>query len=856
MKFGKNLAHLSIPEWKAYNLDYNDLKSSIRDVTRTPNADLGPLRESFTSNFNYLNLFILSKHGELLRKLRVCETAFDLTQQNHDSTADKLSNLTGLHYKILNEISTELRKLTKFILVQRIALKKIFKKFKKHYPDEETAQAFVSSLTRELAFNPKSFLNYDLTHLTARLLSLIETVTKELDYLNDLIHKKYVYEPSSNGQIRERTSVSTAASTKYRNASLSSSPDSRDDYMAGLSMDQIGKFDLASDLKKNFSLHTLVPKDTISRSDLSLSVEVYLNIPKLCDSSIVSIVYLTTGINDEFPSRIVSYEGLDTSIVVAYTGGLRKYTYCCISNTMAEAVLEYLKAGDEARASLKSTLDNYLSESHSTMMHASIKTLLENGYSPTLRVVSNRTRYFLYKDSSQHEYEEDVRDLKSASPFDENWAVESTAPSTIDTKVYEDSYYMIFDENIFTTNEIIPKILFDTANMDSFPFNKFDIHSNDSKLHSFETSLKTTVTDTVLHNDYRLISLKKIPVKLQNFLSNTSVHMFKNLSLYDYMRSCYFNVVPEDINNHYSKLLNINLLKGYENVENSNKQTTLDETIHQYKSRSILKRQMSCMSLKVLSADGASRVDEHTGLLENSSMTNSRQLNDQKAPSVTRMSLDEYHNPYSARYNDLETLDDNEEDDSYLVYLTFNNEVEHNLLNDMVVSLIKFNHRIRRAFASFGPVDSNNGMLRPQLGRVLYPKNHHLLNYDSLSEDPTFYNSQNDYQNQFVHDYDQVISILYFTLSLSALFISSINLGIVYGLLKLQDEGTELSFLNNLSVISLLVFGYLFALIFSMTGVNLSFHRFRVTPTSHACIIWFGFIAVLSNFLWTGAVLL
>lgn len=855
MKFGKNLAHLSIPEWKAYNLDYNELKASIRDVTRTSNADLGPLRHSFSSNFNYLNLFILSKYGELTRKLRVCLEAFDFIQLNdHDSAADRLSNLTGLHYKILNEISTELRKLTKFILVQRIALKKIFKKFRKHFPDEAIAQAFISSLTRELASNPKSFLNYDLTQLTARLLSLIDTVTKELDHLNDLIHKKYVFQPASNGHLRERTSISTVASIKHR--SLSSSPESRIDPGVGLSMDQIGKFDLASDLKKNFSLHTLVPKDTISRSDLSLSVDVYLSIPKLCDSSIVSTIYLTTGINDTFPSRILSYEGLNSSIIVAYTGGLRKYMYCCIPNVIAEALLEYLNSSGEARASLKSELNMYLSDSNSSRMNSAMNSLLENHYRPTLKVVSNRTRYFLYKDSTQHENEDDVRDLKSASPLDENWAVESTAPSTIDTKVYEDSYYMLFDENISTTNEIDNKILFDRTHMDSFPFNKFSIHSNDSKLHSFETSLKTTVNETVLHNDYRALSLKKIPVKIQNFLSNTSVHMFKNLSLYDYMRSCYFNVVPEDINNHYSKLLNINLLKGYENVENANKQTTLDETISQDKSRSILKRQMSCMSLKVLGMEGVSPGDERTSLLDNASWTNSRHLKDSKIPAVSPVSIDDYHNPYSARFNDLETLDDNEEDDSYFVYLTFNNELDRNMLNDMVISFIKFGHRFRRAIGSFQPLESRNRLLRPNQSHILNHKNNHPLNYDSLSEDPTFYNSHNDYQIQFVNDYDQVISILYFTLSFSALFISSINLGIVYGLLKLQDEGTEFGFLNNLSVISLLVFGYLFALIFSMAGVNLSFHRFRNTPTSHSCIIWVGFIAVLSIFLWTGAVIL
>lgn len=857
MKFGKNLAHLSIPEWKAYNLDYNDLKSSIREVTKEPNAPLDSLHESFRSNFNYLNLFILSKCGELTRKLRVCKDGFELIQQNHhDSTSDKLSNLTGLHYKIVNEISTELRKLTKFILVQRIAVKKIFKKFKKHYPNEEVSQRFITSLTQDLASDPKSFINYDLTHLTARLLSLIDLVTKELDHLNSLIRAKFVYEPTSNGQLRERMSVSTAASVRHPHASLSSSPDSGVDDSVGLSMDLIGKFDLVSDLKKNFSLHTIISRDNISRNDLSLSVEVYLNIPKVCDSSLMSTIYLTTGAEDAYPSRVISYEGLSSSIIVAYTGGLRKYTYCCIPNSMVNLLLNYLSSPRESRANLKSQLQMLLGDDVSPIANSAMNSILDNNYSPSLKVVTNRTRYFLYKDSTQHENEDDVRDTMSASPSDDKWAIESSTPSTVDTKVYEDSYYMLFDENIFTSNETGKSILFDTKSMDSFPFNKFSIHSNDSKLHSFETSLKTSVDETILRNTYLPINLKKIPVKIQNFLSNTSVHMLKNLSLYDYMRSCYLNIIPDDANNHYSKLLNVNLMKGYENVENSNKQTALDMTINKDKSRSILRRQKSCMSIKCMGAEDSYRIDERTSLLDDGFRNYHKSINDQKTQAVSFVASEDYYNPYAGRFNDLETLDDNEEEDSYLVYLTFNPELEHNFFNDIMLTFIKFTHRVRRALGAFRPVQSTPLVFSQNKVYTLNHRDHQLLNYDSLSEDPAHFNYQNDYQIQLVSDYDHVLSIIYFILTFSALFISGINLGIIWGLLNLQERGTEFSFLSNVPVIILLTFGYLFALISSMASVNLSFHRFQVAPTSHACIIWIGFVAVLGTILWTGSAVL
>lgn len=855
MKFGKNLAYLSIPEWKAYNLDYNDLKSKIREATRSPHSDLTSLHEAFVENFNYLNLFVLSKSGELSRKLKVCRNEFQLIEQDSNSSnAERLSNLTSLHYQIINEISGELRKLTKFILVQKIAVKKILKKFKKHYPNEALGQAFIGSLTQILMSNPKSFLNYDLTHLTTELLNLLDNVTRELNSLNELVHKKYLYEPTQ-GQHLPRPLISTAKSSRTI-TTLGSSPESAIDPRVEFSVDHIGKFDLVSNVKKNFSLHTIIPKDVISRNDVCLSIEVYLNMPKLGNASRVLITYLTTGIDDANPSSIISYEELDLSIIIAFTGGLRKYGYCSLPNSITEVLLEYLNAQGKTRATLETKLLRYLDSSDlSNMTRLTLNHLIGSDLKPSLKIVCTRTRYYLSKDSTQHENEDDVKDTLSASPYDNDHGPESNTPSTVDTKVYEDSYYMHFDEDIFTTNEIHGNVLFDTSTMDPFPFNKFSIYSNDSKLHHFESSLQSTITENILDSKYKAITLKKMPVKLQNFVSNTSVHMLKNLSIYDYMRSCYFNVVPDDINNHYSKLLNINLFKAYENVENVTKQTNVDETISQDKSRSILKRQMSCKSLNGLSLRVATPVNERTSLFDNESVSNSRQTKDAQTSIVLSTFYDTYHNPYAQRYNDLETLDDNEEEDSYFIYLTFNSELEHNFLNNVLLSFIKFKHRVRRAMYAFRFLDANDSIWKHHKQQFSDHRGSSILNYDSLNEDPTYLTSEDDYKRLFICDYDHVLSILYFTLAISALFISGINLGIVYGLLKLQEEDVDFGIFNNLSVVSILVLGYLFALIFGMTSINLSFHRFREVPTSHSCIIWVAFIAVASTIFWTGAAL-
>ena len=85
MKFGDNLPHLSIPQWKSYNLDYNNLKYQIRSITKSKNPtkkDLFSLKQSFIENFDYINLFIETKYGELTRKFICLENQFKFINNN------------------------------------------------------------------------------------------------------------------------------------------------------------------------------------------------------------------------------------------------------------------------------------------------------------------------------------------------------------------------------------------------------------------------------------------------------------------------------------------------------------------------------------------------------------------------------------------------------------------------------------------------------------------------------------------------------------------------------------------------------------------------------------------------------
>lgn len=846
MKFGKNLAHLSIPEWKDYNLDYNDLKASIRDVTNSPDSDLSHLYHKFLENFDYLNLFVTTKTGEIARKLKFSLKEFHVVQYSEDSNAVKLAKLSRLQFQIMNDISTELRKLTKFILMQKIAVKKIFKKFAKHYPDEIRSKKFISSLTHVLLSNSNSFLNFDLTKITSQLLALLEDIDAELKLLHELLHTKHIFHPLVHGNLQKVKSTATIKTARSSIVSATSSPDNAHiDVNVGNHIDHAAKFDLITKIKKNFVLLAIVPKDIISKNDLSLSMDVYLNIPKMSDSSRICITYFTENPEDETPSYVISYEHSTMSVVVAYTGGLRKYSYSCLPNSVVESIFAVCRIRDALqKQKLKADfLELVYSKSLPAMAKLTISSLLNNDHTPSLKFVCDRTRYFVHKDLTQSNDSNDIHESISASPLESIMGSDSKATSTVDTKVYEDSYYMTFDENIYTTNSIGDRITFGTDTLDSFPFSMFNIHSNDSNLHNFETTLSTTIEGNAVVSKYKEITLKKMPVKIQNLLRNSTVQLVKNLCVYDYMRSCYFNIIPGEQNNHYSRLLSINVLKNLENVEMVNHQTTVDQHIIQDKSRSLLKRQMSCKSLQESLGITPPLVEQHSiveSVASERSALKDHQFFDYRPYDDTQL-------VYLQKYNDLENLDDDDDEDSYFVYLSFNNDLDDNVLNSLLLSFIKFKHRIRRAFRAFN-LHANG----PSLWKTYKEKlGDHVLNYDSINEDPTFFNSANDYQIQLVYDYDHVLSVVYFTLCFSGLFISGINLGIVYGLLRLQQENRDVDVINNPLMVFMLIFGYLLSLLFSMASINLNYHRFKATPPAHSGIIWAGFLMVTATVVWT-----
>lgn len=849
MKFGNNLAHLSIPEWKVYNLEYNDLKASIRELNRNLSCDMQPLRQKFIDNFEYLNLFVMTKAGELERRLKMDITQFTSIKRSfNENDAALLARLNTLHYDVINEVSIEIRKLTKFIVVQKIAVKKIFKKLIKHYPDQSVSKSFVAELNLILQLNPYSFVNFDLSKITTELLFLLNEIDTELRCLLELIHRKPAHITVDGS--KKSGSVSTIKSSKDSMYSQHSGLDDLNVDANFGAADQIGKFDLVTVLKKNFSSNSLVPKDIASRNDLSLSLDVYLSIPKVSDLRKASIIYLTSPLSAN-PSWIMSYEDLPLSIVMAYTGGLRKYSYCCLLRKMVSVILAYLNEKEgEKRKDLKQKLGDYIScGGLSSMTRTTLDFILNCDLTPLLTLTFNRARYFLSWKPSKHE--ETAAGEDPVSPLTPD---SMKALITTDKKEYEDSFYMILDEDIFTSNVVASKVSFETNQMDPFPFNSFSIFSNDLHLHEFEDKLITEINGNVLRNKPPLSALNKLPCKIQNLFNCAPIYAFKGFSIFDYMNSCYFNVIPENPNNHYSRILNLNLLKNYENIEISNKQETLDKTIIQSRSNLILHRQQSCRTLFPPSEVGQSQSQSPPNLLTpltGKKSNSARSLFAAPNESVNKPLVIESIDYPTPKATDFENYsEENVSEDGYLVYLGFQNTLDDNFLNKIVLAFVKLKYRSLRAFRAFNLMDPVESKWKHGREKRTFDIFNEPV-YDSINDEPSFFNDDTDYQIQFMHDYDSVVSFLAFSLCFNAVFITGLNLGIICSILNLQDKETNLNISDNPMIVLVLTLGFLFALTFSMSSINLHFQQFRAPPIMHSSILWVSLAFVNVTIMWS-----
>ncbi|CCE62017.1 hypothetical protein TPHA_0B03470 [Tetrapisispora phaffii CBS 4417] len=135
MKFASLILDKSVPEWKYNNIDYTKLKIAIKKAT-TPNGNenhyLDNLSKLFKEQIKNVNIFTSLKIKELSNRIVLLESSIlNCKRRNSSSLSSKKRafQLINLH---LNDCKSELQKLSRYIIVQRIAIRKLFKKIIKH----------------------------------------------------------------------------------------------------------------------------------------------------------------------------------------------------------------------------------------------------------------------------------------------------------------------------------------------------------------------------------------------------------------------------------------------------------------------------------------------------------------------------------------------------------------------------------------------------------------------------------------------------------------------------------------------------------------------------------------------------
>lgn len=805
MKFGSNLSQLSIPEWRNYNLDYNLLKKTIKQVTDADETNLSALNHVFIENFNYINLFIKVKFDELFAKLKYLQNGFD---QISSDSENYLYKLDVVNYQIY-QVSLEINKLSKFIIIQKIATRKIFKKFNKHYFNKHESTKFIINLKNYLLTNENSFINLDLFQLTSFATNLISNINHaRRSYISS--HRHY----SQSSVISHKSSNSlfpksfTPSSLKQQDLHPQQSPPNSD-----------CNFDLLVLLKKNFHLYFLSPTDMIN--DLMLYLNMDLQ-PKNqhCQNVFTSHIYLfdETDIKPE-PSYIVSQSDQSFSIIISFIGGLRKYSYCILPNDIVQLLLNYLY--DREDPSLKSQLYDYFVKSNiSSLTRTTIDTILQRKLLPKLKLVSNRSRYILDGNSKI-----DTNDQNRKNCDGEEDDLMTT---------YNDDYMVTLDCNICTTNnpKLVNSLEFTNLEMyEKFPHNRIFVSTNDFNLSNFESSLESVIDNEYVSNTFNHYYFRQLPIKLQHFINKcNNVTLMKSLNFYQYMLSCYFNRIDKEfVNNHYTNLLNLNLLKSLENVDNFNHQLEHEHRIIQNKADELVRRQLSV---------------NHQSNAKNSSIISVASTPSifDKHPSPENP----YHNHYHSGSEEEVFMDLTTMTDDYSVYLNFQHHPS--MFGNFINSIIKLKHRFSKS-PYLSPINyytkPKSYLNKPIYGAVSEEPN--MINYDSIYDEEPHFLQRNELEDQYENSYDLTISYIYFTLSIVATFLSGIDLGILYSFSRLSDNVSKFLITDNPWLLIAVIFGLLLAFILSLVSINISFNRFSQPPIYHSIIIWTGFLIVVSS---------
>ncbi|KAJ9607958.1 hypothetical protein H2200_008037 [Cladophialophora chaetospira] len=152
MKFGETFAQRSVPEWAAFNLSYNGIKDVIKRYTssnhggpvnipqqgksRWEDADAA-LFQIFKDQYDNISLFLGMKQGEIDRRLNLLRKQIASLRTHLDNTLDidVAASTRSRRYRKLSKETEELgdliQKAARFASAQKIAFRKLLKKYTK-----------------------------------------------------------------------------------------------------------------------------------------------------------------------------------------------------------------------------------------------------------------------------------------------------------------------------------------------------------------------------------------------------------------------------------------------------------------------------------------------------------------------------------------------------------------------------------------------------------------------------------------------------------------------------------------------------------------------------------------------------
>lgn len=204
MKFGAQIKSKSVPEWKSYNIDYNHLKFKIKVTTETSNnhKQIADLHNEFIEQIDMVNLFLNSKIGEVKRRIIYIENLIEQQQSQHQQSREVHIDVENY----LSSISSDLQKLSRFIMIQKTGLRKLLKKYTKYSKDGGDLNM---KINKYMIKNNDSFIHIDLTGLYLELALIYDLIRSNLELVPTNSASSSQVPPQHSNKTRGRRSSYT-----------------------------------------------------------------------------------------------------------------------------------------------------------------------------------------------------------------------------------------------------------------------------------------------------------------------------------------------------------------------------------------------------------------------------------------------------------------------------------------------------------------------------------------------------------------------------------------------------------------------------------------------------------------------